>query len=202
MFASLSKLEDLYIYGHPLWKIVMQDNIENTLWLKLLLPFTAVKNLYLSEEFARRIVPALPELVGGGTTEVVPTQQELVGGGMTEVLPSLQNIFWRGSRHRDLSRKASGNSLPHDRPITPQQFLTGTEFKPDTSLKLTQARVENGGYPPLSHYCFMMSAFYPLLHLDSLFLGFAVISLYLIRCSAGLAVRLSSAGLPGQYSIL
>ena len=76
---SLSTLEDLYVYealprGQPDW----QDNIENTLWLDLLHRFSTVKNLYLSEEFAPRIVAAL---------------QELDGGRMTEVLPTLQNIF-------------------------------------------------------------------------------------------------------------
>jgi hypothetical protein len=49
--------------------------------LDLLLPFTAVKNLYLSKEFAPGIAAAL---------------QELVGGRITEVLPSLQNIFVEG----------------------------------------------------------------------------------------------------------
>ena len=74
---SLSTLEDLYIseyqYSLPDW----QDNIENTLWLELLHPFASVKNLYLSEEFSRRIVPALQELVGGGTTEVLPILQNI-----------------------------------------------------------------------------------------------------------------------------
>ena len=73
----LFMLEDLYIseyqYSLPDW----QDNIENTLWLELLLPFHSVKNLYLSEEFARRIVPALQELVGGRSTEVLPTLQNI-----------------------------------------------------------------------------------------------------------------------------
>jgi hypothetical protein len=76
----LSTLEDVYIYersysqeSQPIWQ-----DIENTLWLELLQPFTTVKNLYLSKEFALRIVPALQELIGGRTTEV---------------LPSLQNIF-------------------------------------------------------------------------------------------------------------
>jgi hypothetical protein len=71
----LSALEDLYFYIAPSnWP----DNIENMLLLELLHPFSAVKNLYLSTEVARHIVPALQELVGGRTTEV---------------LPSLQNIF-------------------------------------------------------------------------------------------------------------
>ena len=74
----LSTLEDLYIYEsldgeRPDW----QDNIENTLWLDLLHQFATVKNLYLSKEFAPRIVAALQELVGGRTTEVLPTLQNI-----------------------------------------------------------------------------------------------------------------------------
>ena len=77
-FPPLSTLEDLYIYERlygeqPDW----QDNIENTLWLELLHRFTTVKNLYLSKEFAQRIVAALQELVGGRTTEVLPTLQNI-----------------------------------------------------------------------------------------------------------------------------
>ena len=74
----LSTLEDLYIHERPYSQLVWKDNIENTLWLELLRPFPAVKNLYLSEKFASLITPAL---------------QELTGGSMAEVLPSLQNIF-------------------------------------------------------------------------------------------------------------
>ena len=77
----LSIVEDLYIehrYSHPVWK---DDTIENTLWLQLLRPFTAVKNLCLSKEFAPGIAAAL---------------QELVGERIIEVLPNLQNIFVKG----------------------------------------------------------------------------------------------------------
>jgi hypothetical protein len=77
----LSMLEDLYIYDHLHWRPDWKDDIENGLWLQLLHPFTAVKNLYLSEQFALRIGPALQELVEGRTTEV---------------LPALQNIFLDG----------------------------------------------------------------------------------------------------------
>ena len=73
----LSTLEDLYISEYPIWLPEWQDNIENVLWLELLRLFTGVKNLYLSEEFALRIVPALQELVGGRTTEVLPTLQNI-----------------------------------------------------------------------------------------------------------------------------
>ena len=79
----LSTVQVLYIqhpYQYPelVWK---NEAIEDTLWLQLLLPFTAVKNLYLSNESAPGIAAAL---------------QELVVGRITEVLPSLQNIFVKG----------------------------------------------------------------------------------------------------------
>ena len=67
----LSTIEVLYI-EHRYRK---NDSIKNTLWLELLHSFPAVKNLYLSKDFAPGIVAALKEVVG------------------TEVLPSLQNIF-------------------------------------------------------------------------------------------------------------
>ena len=69
---------DLHIDGNPHYRQHWQANVENAPWLRLLRPFTSVKNLYLSEEIARRIVPAL---------------QELVGVRATEVLPALENIF-------------------------------------------------------------------------------------------------------------
>ena len=71
-------VEDLYIeheYSKLVWK---NEAIENTLWLRLFLPFTGVKNLHLFKEFAPGIATALQELVGGRTAEM---------------LPSLQNIF-------------------------------------------------------------------------------------------------------------
>jgi hypothetical protein len=74
----LSTVEDLYIKDENWPRVRKKDGIENTLWLQLLLPYTAVKNLYLSMKFAPSIAAAL---------------QELVGARITEVLPSLQNIF-------------------------------------------------------------------------------------------------------------
>ena len=74
----LSAVQDLYIEHQYLRLVWKNDAIENSLWLQLLLPFTTVKNLYLSEEFAPGIAAAL---------------QELVGDRITEVLPGLQNIF-------------------------------------------------------------------------------------------------------------
>jgi hypothetical protein len=82
----VSMLEDLYIYqrqnSEPDWR----DNVENALWLAIFDPFTAVRNLYLSKEFAPRILPALQELVGGRTMEVLPTLQNIF---LEELQPSV-----------------------------------------------------------------------------------------------------------------
>ena len=77
--SVLSTTENLYIDQDPYSYFKWQDNIENTLWLDLLRPFTTMKNLYLSWDLVQRIGPALQELDEGRTTEVLPT---------------LQNIFW------------------------------------------------------------------------------------------------------------
>ena len=73
----LSTMENLFIsegYDPPLdWG----DGIENIGWLELLPPFTSVKNLYLSKQFAPRIAPALQEITGGGTAEVLTALQNL-----------------------------------------------------------------------------------------------------------------------------
>jgi hypothetical protein len=73
----LSMTESLFIYEPVDWPLDWRDGIENTEWLELLFPFTAVKNLYLSKKFASHIAPALQEIAGGGTTEVLPTLQNL-----------------------------------------------------------------------------------------------------------------------------
>jgi len=78
LFPSLSVLKHLYIYERQPSLPDGQDDFENTQWLDILRPFIAVKNLYLSEQFAPRIAVVL---------------QKLVAGGMIDVLPKLQNIF-------------------------------------------------------------------------------------------------------------
>ena len=78
---SLSTLEDLTISERQHSRLYWPDNIENTLWLELLHPFTYVENLYLSGQVVPQVVPAL---------------QEPVGGRMAEVLPTLRNIFLEG----------------------------------------------------------------------------------------------------------
>ena len=77
----ISLVEDLYIEPVLCSVLAWENAIENTLWLELLVSFTTVKNLYLSNGFAPCIAAAL---------------RELVSGRITEVLPSLQNIFVKG----------------------------------------------------------------------------------------------------------
>ena len=77
----LSTTENLYIHERLQSQLDWKDGVENTEWLELLLPFAAVKGLYLSKQFTPRIAPAL---------------QELTGERATEVLPALQNIFLEG----------------------------------------------------------------------------------------------------------
>jgi hypothetical protein len=111
----LSTVEDLFIehrYRQLVWK---NDAIENTLWLQLLLPFTAVKNIHLSKEFGPGIAAAL---------------QELVGGRITEVLPSLQNIFVEGLEPSGPLQKSIGQFVAarqlSDHPITISVWNKGT----------------------------------------------------------------------------
>ena len=51
--------------------------MENTRWLELFHPFTAVKNMYLSKELALRVMPTLQIIAKGNTTEVVPVLQNI-----------------------------------------------------------------------------------------------------------------------------
>ncbi len=74
----LSMIEYLYVERQFPTLAWTNDAIEVTLWLELLRPFLAVKDLYLSKDFAPGIAAALQEIVG------------------TEVLPSLQSIFVEG----------------------------------------------------------------------------------------------------------
>jgi hypothetical protein len=70
------------------------DDIEDTnlKWLNLLLPFTAVKNLYLSELYSQRIALVLQELTGGRTTEVLPTLQNVLLEGFQPSEPVQEGI--------------------------------------------------------------------------------------------------------------
>jgi hypothetical protein len=98
-FCSLSFLQALiptveHLYIQARFSLVRwQDDIEDSLWLELFDPFTAVKDLYLSREFAPRIAPAL---------------QKLTGERATEVLPALQSLFLQGSQSSEHAQEAVG----------------------------------------------------------------------------------------------
>ena len=87
----LSTLEDLYIYEGD-FKPEWHDNVENTLWLELLHPFTTVTNLYLSKEVAARIAPALQELVGDRIAEALSTLQTISLEGLKSSGPVQEGI--------------------------------------------------------------------------------------------------------------
>ena len=101
----LSTKENLFIHEPANSQLDWKGGIENIEWLELLLPFTGVKNLYLSEQFAPRIAPALQELTGG----------------RTEVLPTLQNLYLEGFQpsepvHEGIARFISARQLTN-RPV-------------------------------------------------------------------------------------
>ena len=88
----ISTVEGLFIeheYSQLVWE---NDVIENTLWLRLFLPFTAVENLYLSKEFAPNIAAALQELVGERIAEVLPSQEDISVEGLELWGPFQENI--------------------------------------------------------------------------------------------------------------
>jgi len=78
-FFPLPTLENLYLDGGKYSRQRRRDDTENTRWLELLQPFVSVKNLYLSQDFARRVI--------------APALEELGGEILTEVLPTLENVF-------------------------------------------------------------------------------------------------------------
>ena len=106
----LSMLEDLYIYDQPHLQPDSKDDIENGLWLQLLHPFTAVKNLYLSEQYALRIGIALQELVEGRTTEVLPALQNISLDGLETLGPVQEGIAKFVAARQVLSRPIAVSS--------------------------------------------------------------------------------------------
>jgi hypothetical protein len=90
----LSTTENLFISERDYSRLDWKDGIENVEWLELLFPFTAVKNLYVSNHFVPRIAPALREMTGGGTTEVLTTLQNLYLEGFQPSESVEEGIEW------------------------------------------------------------------------------------------------------------
>ena len=74
------------------WPPNWQDDIEISQWLELLHPFTAVKDLYISEGLIPHIAPALKELVGERVSELLPALQTLFFTGDT--LGTCTGSYW------------------------------------------------------------------------------------------------------------
>jgi hypothetical protein len=105
-------VEDLTVLEETLSPPHWQDDFESSQWVELLRPFTAVKNLFLSKEFAPRIAPSLQELVAGGRA--------------TEALPALQNLFLEETHPSRPAKKAIAKFVTARRqsnhPITVSQW--------------------------------------------------------------------------------
>jgi hypothetical protein len=81
LLSLLSSLERLDISEDRDWPPHFQDDVENAHWLKLLQPFTGVKDLHIS---------GLPGL------HIARALQDLTEARIVEFLPALQNIFLEG----------------------------------------------------------------------------------------------------------
>jgi hypothetical protein len=106
-FNPLPTLESLYIVACPPSQY-QWDRIENAQWLELLRPFVAVKNLHLSKEVARRIAPALEELVGERATDVFPTLQNVF---LEEEAPQTGYIYRDMITRFATARRLSGHPI-------------------------------------------------------------------------------------------
>ena len=84
---------DIRMEAHWSRRFRWQHDPQNIQWIYLLRPFTAVKNLYLFEAAARRVVPAL---------------EEAAKGTVYNVLPALQNIFLQGLQPTWPAKEATG----------------------------------------------------------------------------------------------
>jgi hypothetical protein len=91
--ALILAVEHLYMLGGRMLRVLQQDTIESSRWMELFRPFTAVKCLYISQEFAVCIAPSL---------------QELVGERVMEVLPALETLFLEGPSEPIQVREAIG----------------------------------------------------------------------------------------------
>jgi hypothetical protein len=81
--ALISAVEHLYIFKTYPYLCLQNDiRLDDSHWLDLFHPFTAVKSLYISEDFVPHLASAL---------------QEIAGERVTEVLPALKSLFLEGT---------------------------------------------------------------------------------------------------------
>jgi hypothetical protein len=73
----ISGVNHLHIIEAKSWGGGWQGDFESSPWLEFLHPFTSVKGLHISQEFAPRIAFSLQDLVGERVTEVLPALETL-----------------------------------------------------------------------------------------------------------------------------
>lgn len=155
----LSNLERLEIGedqdSPPDW----QDDIENTQWVELLQPFATVKELYLPDDVASRVAPALQELSEEQATEVLPALQNLFCHVLQPSRP-----FREAIEKFSAVRELSGHPVAiYPIPFSDQAFQVSTSADATTSLhcpscgKLFSRRQERDrhvkSYLPNSLFC-------------------------------------------------
>jgi hypothetical protein len=100
----LSTVENLYVEHHCSRLFGITD-VESTQWLELFLPFTGVKNLYISDNFAGGIIRALEGLVEGRMTEILPALQAIF------VARSIPRHVWTAIQQFVAARQLSGHPV-------------------------------------------------------------------------------------------
>jgi hypothetical protein len=94
LFPSIYTVERLYIYGSRNMPSQWQEDIKNMQLLDILRPFTAVKDLYLSEKFAQCLASALQDLVEERVTDELPTLESLSLEGLPPSGSDQECIEW------------------------------------------------------------------------------------------------------------
>ena len=102
LFPFIYIVKHLYIYGSGRSQTQFGADIDDMQWLDIFYPFTAVKKLHISEEFAQDIAPALQQLVGESATYVLPALECIF---LEELQPSgpVQEAFGQFIAARQLS---------------------------------------------------------------------------------------------------
>jgi hypothetical protein len=77
----LSSIEELYIEGFGINGSLGRVDMDETQWLELFQPFTAVQTLRISDNIQSRVLSALRGLSGELATQVLPALEELQLGG-------------------------------------------------------------------------------------------------------------------------
>ena len=101
IFPSIHMVEHLYIKGPRYLPSQRQNDIEDVQWLEFFHPFSAVKNLYVSKEFAQCISSALQNLVGERVTGLLPALETLFLEELQPLGPA-QEAIWHFVAARQL----------------------------------------------------------------------------------------------------